>query len=714
MALADVLPRAFARRPVSILLAAAWAALAAQAHADTAAGDRTLAEVVVTDAQGGGASSEKTGAYTVRKSRASSGLELSLRETPQSVSVVTRTKMDDFKLDSVNDVLESTTGVTVERVETDRTYYTSRGFDITNFQVDGIGVPFVYGNLYGDLDTAIYDRVEVVRGANGLMSATGNPSATVNFVRKRPTLGFQGSATATVGSWNQRRLDADVSGALNEAGTLRARLVGAVSDRDSYLARYSLAKNVFYGVLEADLSDTTTLAFGHSIQDGYAKRPLWGALPLYYTDGTPTNYSRSTSTAADWSYWNNRTTTTFTELSQQLGESWQARFVLTHTVQTSSSKMFYVYGTPDRATGLGLYSYPSSYDSDSNQTIADLYASGKFTLGGRRHDLTLGVSWSRASLNDMSGYGVGIGTALPPLQGWNGSYPQPSFDAATDGSSFVDRRRSAYAAARFNLADDWKLIAGARSTSAQGSGASYGVSRQTSAHDVTPYVGLIYDLTSNVSAYVSYTDIFNPQSQIDSQGQPLKPLIGRSYEAGLKGELFDKKLNASLAVFKTKQHNAAEQAGYIGPKAYYRGVDANSQGYELDASGNITSRLQGSAGFTHLRITDDQGNDSRTYVPRNLLRLSTTYRLPFADQVKVGASVNWQGAIYRDQGSGIVTRQPGYALVNLMARYDVSRDVSVSANLYNVTNEKYLTSLYWDQAYYGAPINGSVSVTVKF
>jgi outer membrane receptor for ferric coprogen and ferric-rhodotorulic acid len=103
------------------------------------------------------------------------------------MSVVTHAKMEDFNLNTINDVLANTTGVTVEKVETNRTYYTARGFDITNFQMDGIGVPMTYSLQYGDIDMAMFDRVEIVRGANGLSSSTGNPSATVNFIRKRPT-----------------------------------------------------------------------------------------------------------------------------------------------------------------------------------------------------------------------------------------------------------------------------------------------------------------------------------------------------------------------------------------------------------------------------------------------------------------------------------------------------------------------------------------------
>jgi outer membrane receptor for ferric coprogen and ferric-rhodotorulic acid len=134
------------------------------------------------------------------------GLDMSLRETPQSVTILTRPGSSDFGLTNVNDLLAQVTGVNVEKVETDRTYYNSRGFDITNFQVDGIGLPLIWGIQFGDLDTVLFDRVEVVRGANSMMTGTGNPSATINYVRKRPTEDFQatgGCSTArgTTTAW---------------------------------------------------------------------------------------------------------------------------------------------------------------------------------------------------------------------------------------------------------------------------------------------------------------------------------------------------------------------------------------------------------------------------------------------------------------------------------------------------------------------------------
>ena len=124
--------------------------------------------------------------YNAHSASGASRLELDIIDIPQSVSVITDSQMSDFQLIDIDSVLDTATGINVERIETDRTYYTARGFDITNFQVDGVGLPLTSGNNHADEDTAIYDRIEVIRGANGLMTGVGNPSATINFIRKRP------------------------------------------------------------------------------------------------------------------------------------------------------------------------------------------------------------------------------------------------------------------------------------------------------------------------------------------------------------------------------------------------------------------------------------------------------------------------------------------------------------------------------------------------
>ena len=659
----------------------------------------------------GNAAAAETESYRSQPSSAATKLDLTPRQTPQSISTLTRAQLDDFHLDSANDALKMATGIQVQEVETDRTYYTARGFDITNFQYDGIGIPFVYGNVEGDIDTAVFERVEVIRGANGLMSGTGNPSATINFVRKRPTALPQARIDLTAGSWDKRRIDADVAGPLNDAGTVRGRAVYAHENKNSYLDLYSREKNIFHGVLEFDLSDRTLFTLGHTLQKSNADSPMWGALPLNFSDGSKTDFSRSTSTSADWAYWDVQENRSFAELAHDLGNGWQAKAVVTYVKKEGDGSLFYVYGTPDRDTGLGLFSYPSEYQDENRQLIGDLQLNGAFDLAGRQHEAVLGASWSRSQLEDISWYDSSTGTALPPLEQWTGNYPQPLNDAGTNGSDFTDRMQSYYGAARWSLSDSLSLITGARVVDVQSRGGSYGADKTTQySGEVVPYAGLVYDLTEQYSVYASYTEIFDPQTEVDMSGSRLAPVEGINYEVGIKGELFDEGVNVSLALFRTEQDNLAEFVEMVAGKNRYRAVDGiTSEGYELEVSGELLPGLQAMAGYTFVDITDANGQHAQTHAPKHLFKASSTYRIPGLEQLKVGASLNWQDDIHNG-----IAEQDAYALVNLMASYDIDPNWTVSANLNNLTDEKYLTSLYWTQAYYGAPRNASMSVSWKY
>ncbi|MCJ9708973.1 TonB-dependent receptor, partial [Bordetella hinzii] len=123
------------------------------------------------------------------------------------------------------------------------------------------------------------------------------------------------------------------------------------------------------------------------------------------------------------------------------------------------------------------------------------------------------------------------------------------------------------------------------------------------------------------------------------------------------------------------------------------------------------------AGYTRLSLQDAHGAYTRPYTPREMFRLSATYRVPGLEGLKLGASLNWRSRTYNEGNAlpGVRIAQPAYALLNLMARYDISRQVFVAVNVNNVTDKKALTSRYWaDQGYYGAPRNVLVSLNWKY
>lgn len=659
---------------------------------------------------------EKTHSYTIRSTSAATKIALSPKETPQSVSVLTREEMDDFQLTGVNGALQHVTGVTVDQYETDRTDFTSRGFQITNFQFDGVGVPLIYQSQYGDIDMALYDRVEVLRGADGLNAETGNPSATVNFIRKRPTYQFQASADISYGSWNTKRIDADISGPLNQAGTVAGRIVAVHEDGNSYIDRYKPSKDILYGVVEANLTPTTLATAGFSYENNRSRGAEWGGLPLLDGNGNQVSYGVGASMAPSWAYFNTQEERAFAELAQQLGERWKWKTTVAFNDISSNAKIFYPNGSP-YPDGSGISSYTSWWQESNRQLVLDSNVSGKIDLFGRTDDLVFGASFSRSELSNPSGEGDTDGTAVSVSELLAGTFPEPAFGAATDHTHYLDVRRTLYASSRWNLTDRVNLLLGVNYTQAGSSGFADSTSYSQQSVGSAPYVGLTVDLTRQITAYASFTKIFNPQYELNINNELLGPARGRSAEAGIKGAFFDNRLNTSLSVFRITQKNIATDAGLnlATGNEYYTAGDATSQGVEAEVAGQVTRDWNVSAGATILRIVGDDGLSTQTFIPRKSVHLSTTYRLPYFDhKLSMGSSFRWQSATrYEADGVGTVS-QGAYSDVDFMVRYDVNRHFSITGNLNNALNKKHLASVEYSTGIYAEPLNGSVNLTWRY
>ncbi len=648
-------------------------------------------------------------------SRSATGLTLTPRETPQSITIIDQARIQDFQLTNVNDLLDQTVGINVERVESDRTYYNSRGFDITNFQVDGIGLPLPYGIQYGDLDTALFDRVEAIRGANALMTGVGNPSATINYVRKRPTDTLQATATAQAGSWNRWRGEADVSVPLTD--TVAVRAIYAHEQRDSYLEYNQVNRNVYGLIASWQVTPQLTATMGYSRQENNADGVLWGALPLIYTDGSRIPYARSASTSAPWTYWDTTDQRAFGELAYDLGSGWQAKGVFTYINNKQTAKLLYAFGTPDKATGLGIQGQVGYYPSETDQYLGDFTASGPLRLFGREHQLAFGVSTGRFEDRQWEGVGNSYVTypAVPNIN--SAVIADPGTGAAVlqaDDNSNVTR---VYGAAHLNLTDRLKAVVGASATWLKATGISYGADQYRKNSDVSPYVGLTFDLTPNVSLYASYTNIFNPQTEVDVRGRRLDPVTGTSIEGGVKTEWFGGRLYATASLFRAKQKGLATYAGQFGAgdpgqlgASYYTDLDTTSRGFELELAGKVTENWTVSGGYTGLEIEDDAGNPARVFIPTKSLKLATTYTVPDLRDLKVGAQLRWQNAI---RSPDYAVKQNDYAVLDLMGSIRVVDHVRAAINVRNVTDSKYLGSIMWGQAYYAAPrsVLGSLTFT---
>ena len=248
-----------ARLPRRSLLAAGLLA-AAQLHAQTT--DTTASNTAATDMDAVMVVAQRA----ERTSNGATNLDLAIKDTPQSISEVTSEQMEQFGTTSVNDALRLATGIQVEEWETNRTTYTSRGFDIENTQIDGVGLPNGWGVATGATDAFGYEKLEVIRGANGLLTGVGNAAGTINYVRKRPTNTEQGAFGVSYGSWDTKRVEADYSTPFTADGRWAGRVVAAHEDGDSYLRGKRDKRDFVYGVIDGQIGDNGTLAFGYSWQ----------------------------------------------------------------------------------------------------------------------------------------------------------------------------------------------------------------------------------------------------------------------------------------------------------------------------------------------------------------------------------------------------------------------------------------------------------------
>ena len=676
-------------------------------------------------------SSEKTKAYTVKNSSSASKLNIAVKETPQTVNVVTRQQIEDFGLNSTREILKNTPGVTVQSQETERSSYMSRGFEISNILTDGVGFPlssYNYNNT--NPDTYFYDRVEVVKGADALSNAFGDPSATINNIRKRPTKELQANAGLSYGSWDTKRYEADVSGALSPDGHVRGRLMGYEQTGDSHLDQYSSEKNGFAGILEADITDTTLFTVGYSQNQNKPNANNWGALPLLDANGKQLAYDRNYNPNPDWAYWDNETQDAFLELQQKLGKKWTAKLTYNYSDTEHNSRLLYYYGNP-QADGSGVSLTAWGGKEQLRKHFTDLNFQGTFNLFNQEHEATLGYSHIQTHQYDQQSSGVindsninnvaGIYDGVPYLTqyttNWVSWTPQSvTWSEFSDAANYTQKINSFYAATRLHLSDDLKLLLGANYVKAKNEGISYGSSVAYDESKVSPYAGITYNFTPEYTGYLSYTSIFRPQTGAEVN-KVLKPVEGESYEMGIKSSWLNDRLTGSMSVFRTEQNNYPLRNSDGNPlNRTSKTSDLLSQGVEIGLAGQINDDINLAFGYTQFSLKDiKNGGAARTYNPNQTINLLATYTVPTLPQLKVGAGLQWQDNIkLYDATLNSTITQDAYALVNLMASYEVNDHILLQANAKNVTDKKYLNSFPDGQAFYGEPANYSVAVKFKY
>lgn len=690
---------------------------------------------------------EGSQSYTTDIMSTATRLNLSMRETPQAVTVITNEQIKDQGLSTVNDVVQAAPGLTFRRFGPERASFYARGMYVDNIMYDGLPVSLDSSNLSQDLlvtNMAIYDRVEIVRGATGLVQGAGNPSAAINLVRKRPTDVPQVSMDVSVGSWDRYKAELDASGPLSKDNSVRGRTVIVAQDQGSYKEGEKTKGYTFYGILEKDLGPSTTLTLSALHQENRLQGNGFTGLPVA-SDGSDLKLPRSTSYANDWEHWNKTTNSAFVSFNHLFDNDW--RMNLSAYYAQADVDMLGHYLNYNFSTG--NYSQLGARNAhQEKQSSVDLYASGPFELLDRTHELVLGASYRNIDFDGNSRQGLVLNSNLN-LYNFDASAVANPNIPLRDWMDAHITQKSIYATTRLSLADQLKMILGGRfdwfdyndtvntypnfnsNTPSVSAHNHYSISNQ-----LTKYAGLVYELNDQNSIYVSYTDIFKPQNYLDASNQLLDPVTGRNYEMGIKGEYFNGILNTSASLFRIDQKNRAfrnadqtQCAGYPTVTCYSAAGEVRSEGVEFELQGAITPSWQVAAGYTvaiaRYRKDANASNVGELFdtdTPRHLFKLSTMYHLPGDLQNwHIGGSIYRQGPIYNKgtiSGTPFNITQNAYTVTNLVFGWQATPKLDLRLNINNIFDKKYYNALSGSVTFpsnvYGDPRNVMLSAKYQF
>lgn len=676
-----------------------------------------------------------------------------LREIPQTVSIVTGEQMRDRNDVTLSDVLAHAPGITITRSNSLDPDFYSRAYQIRSFHIDGGAAvtPKIDSTVLflGTPDMIEFDHVEILRGADGLFGGNSNPGGTVSLVRKRPQYNFAASVNASTGSWNSRRAELDVTGPITDDGALRGRLAAVYANDGYFYDTDAHEREKIFGALEYDFSETATLTAGVSYQWDAAS-PVAGGLP-FYVDGRDSHLPRDTVLKPEWNRYRADLGSIYLQYRQELTPDW----ALKANVSGWRAEVEYGLGSfsalLDPATNklLPLPTADMEFTATPNvheQGSADVTLTGALEWFGLREEVAIGADFTRIKPSSRNEAYFGLGS-IDPYAFDPGAYPDPRLtrgpDFEVERSSTLDQY-GMFASLRVYFDDAWSIVGGAR-LSGDDNRSRYVIriaSRELDLstdfgtdHVVTPYAGVVYAFRRNYSLYASYSDIYRSQGLFDrSPGNPLEPIRGVNIEAGIKGEWRNGAVNGSLAAYRIEQSNLPLQ---VGPPhdidtisrrdCCYTGVSSKSRGVDAEISGELLPGWSIGAGYTYNDNEDPDGEPLSTITPKHMMKAWTNVRLPGAlDRWQVGGSVHAQSRTTMHVPYTLCPAptfvcipvdavQPGYAVLDLRAGFDVDRNWRIALSVNNVFDKIYYESLESNlHAWYGEPRNWMLRIDGRY
>lgn len=678
----------------------------------------------LTPAGGAGAMSEVTVVgFRAQEQGSATKTSLSIRETPQSISVTTRESMDARQVRDLTSALEFSAGLT-SGIAADGGPFAGRGlgggegFLMRGQELDGRRDVRMDGFVVANrtFDMVAFERVEVVKGPSSVLYGQGSLGGFVNMIRRKPESQFSGSVVAQGGSWDTWRAEVDVTGAFDEAGRMRGRFTGAYDDAGSftdhvYTKTLTLAPS--FGMTLG--ADTRVLAQVLYQEDRY--RPSRGT-PLRLQDGELfiPDIERSLFTGVpsqEESY--GRVHLATLEIDKPITDNWLVALLFQKSgIQTR--RFFDAYSNACCLDTSGdVYMYSDTSYSTGDSWAGELRLDGRFKAFDREHRLLFGIEHAQRDDDLAFGYTyLGMGNLYAQeFQAGNvipGGARNQDFDFDFTNENLD---QGVYGQLLLALSDRFKLLVGARYDWAEIDHLNNNTGQLDTKDDgeLTYRVGLTWEVTPDLVAYAVSAQTFNPTVDARTEsGRILDPETGEGLELGLKSEWFDGQLGAGLAVFRQELDNIPI-TDPTNENFSINGGLQRTDGVELEIAGQVGGLTLGLASAWLDSEYIDPRDPNFGFTPWGLIERQSSVYASYQLQsgalkgVGFGATIvdvgeRRQGAYY----SGDYFLQ-GYTRTDLSVSYRGMRQWDFSLQVRNVTDERYierLRDLYQDN-FFGAP-----------
>ncbi len=729
---------------------------------------------------------EENQTYRVENSFSATKTNTPIMETPASIQVVPREVLEDQKFTTIAEAANNVSGViSADGRQTFGSYI--RGFLTYTYYKDGVRMDQNASNTLPN--TVDVDRVEILKGPASVLFGHGEPGGLINLATKQPLEKPYTAIETQIGSWNTYRTTLDTTGPLTKDGALLYRLNAAWDDAGYFVDNYHTRDYYFAPTLRWNIDQQTYLTFqgtwrkyvgqDTSVAPAFtglgpnSSTPWWAF--AWGTGGAPATFlPRGQNLTQPWGRGNGDEGNAGFLFSHDLNEDWniKQRF---HTQLASFTHFQLFPAAYTNNTPFELYTYPEGLVSSSTQSyFSSTELTGKVTTGFVDHTLFLGVDYQHFNeqglvyLGAINGPTATINPLFPSLTQTNFQPylldPTSRIDYGLHetwfGVSFQDQIKLPYnifilAAGRYDHLKELDPTTNQVTTDAE---------------RVTPRFGLLWRPIPEVALYGSYLSNFGnlPATNV---GAPLPPEFAQQWEVGVKTELLDNRLTATLAYYDLTKQNIAYPVPTDPTGLHQLALgEARNRGVELDVAGEISPgwKVIGSYSYIASEITKDAHCDPGAYgnflaaaatngyfgaapggcildnynlytlgnpvllsivgnegkrlggVPRNSGSLWTTYEFQSDSPLK-GFKVGG-GAVARSLTQGDNWNDyhlPGYATVELMASYTTSiygRKTTFQLNVDNLLDTRYMQVSY-PSAFSisnGAPRNFKGSIKVEF